>query len=142
MNKAFERNTGTDQDRLNQDPLDQRWIGQAKTLLDQSAQGLDAATLSRLNRVRQAALAHARPHAAPRWFLPTGLASACVLLLAVAAWHVYAPSGNSTRLPVLPVAAASSGGDLDLVSSDDSLELYQNLEFYAWLDAQDQDADG
>ncbi len=118
------------------------WISQAKTLLDQSAQEFDAATLSRLNRARQAALGQARPSAAQRWFLPAGLASACVLLLAVAAWHSYAPPGGMA--PALPLAAAtgSNSGDIDLVSSDDSLELYQNLEFYAWLDAQDQDFDG
>ena len=117
------------------------WVGQAKTLLDQSAEGLDAATLSRLNRVRQAALAQARSRAAQRWFLPAGLASACMLMLAVAAWHSYAPSGVA-RPPALPLTASANGGDIDLVSSDDSLELYQNLEFYAWLDAQDQDFDG
>ena len=118
------------------------WIGQAKTLLDQSAQELDAATLSRLNRVRQAALGQARPRAAQRWFLPAGLASACVLLLAVAAWHLYAPPGGMAPALPLTAAASSNGGDIDLVSGDDSLELYQNLEFYAWLDAQDQDFDG
>jgi hypothetical protein len=115
------------------------WIPRAKTLLDESAAGLDAQTLSRLNRARQAALASVRPRA-QRWFIPTGLASACVLLLAVAAWHTYAPPGSVATTLALPLTAA--GGDIDLVSSDDSLELYQNLEFYAWLDAQDQDSDG
>ena len=119
------------------------WAGRARTLLDESAEGLDAATLSRLNRARQAALAQARPRATHRWFLPAGLASACVLLLAVAAWHAQVPSG-AARLPELPftASASSAGSDIDLVSSDDSLELYQDLEFYAWLDAQDQGSDG
>jgi Protein of unknown function (DUF3619) len=120
------------------------WANRAKTLLDESAEGLDAATLSRLNRARQAAVAQVRPRAAQRWFLPAGLASACVLLLAVAAWHPQVPS-TAARLPELPFAASASatgGGDIDLVSSDDSLELYQDLEFYAWLDAQDQGSDG
>jgi hypothetical protein len=119
------------------------WIGRARTLLDESVDGLDAATLSRLNRARQAALAQVRPRAARRWFLPAGLAGACVLLLAVAAWHSHVP-GAAARLPELPLTAAASpnGSDIDLVSSDDSLELYQDLEFYAWLDAQDQGSDG
>jgi len=119
------------------------WAGRARTLLDESAEGLDAATLSRLNRARQIALAQARPRAAQRWFLPAGLASACVLLLAVAVWHWQVPSG-AARLPELPFAASASaaGSDIDLVSGDDNLELYQDLEFYAWLDAQDQGSDG
>jgi hypothetical protein len=120
----------------------QGWISQTRKLLDESADGLDAATLSQLNRARQAALSSARPRPAQRWFLPAGLVSACVLLLAVAAWHPYAPQGEA-RLPALPLTSgASSTGDIDLVSSDDSLELYQDLEFYAWLDAQDQGSDG
>jgi cytochrome c-type biogenesis protein CcmH/NrfG len=125
------------------DATNRAWLGQAKVLLDQSAQGLDAGTMSRLNRARQAALAGSRPRAARRWFLPAGLASACVLLLAVAAWHSYAPPGM-LRLPALPLTASgnSNSGDIDLVSGDDSLELYQDLEFYAWLDAQDQGSDG
>jgi hypothetical protein len=122
---------------------DHSWIHRTKVLLDESTEGLDAATLSRLNRARQAALARAHPRAVRHWFLPAGLASACVLLLVVAAWHWHAPAG-AARLPELPFTASASpnGGDIDLVSSDDSLELYQDLEFYAWLDAQDQGSDG
>lgn len=137
MNKEF------DNEAVNHAGINHAWVGQAKALLEQSAEGLDAATLSRLNQARQAALAGSRPRSARPWFLPAGLASACMLLLAVAAWHSYAPSGV-TRLPVLPLTATggSNSGDIDLVSGDDSLELYQDLEFYAWLDAQDQGSDG
>jgi hypothetical protein len=122
------------------DPVNRIWIGQARNVLDQSAQGLDAATLSRLNRARHAALAVNRPRTSRPWFLPAGLASACVILLAAVAWRAYAPAG----LPALPLSPATSnnGGDVDLVSSDDSLEMYQDLEFYAWLDAQEQGSDG
>lgn len=116
------------------------WIDQARTLLEESAQALDAATLSRLNRARQAAIAQRRPRATQRWFLPAGLASACVLLLAVATWHSYAPMDTTASgLPF--VTKGASDGDIDLVSGDDSLEFYQDLEFYAWLDAQDQGFD-
>ena len=113
--------------------LDAAWVGQAKAVLDESAEGLDAATLSRLNQARHAALS-GRP-ARQHWFVPAGLASACVLLLAVLTWHAYRPMSSDDA--VFPKAATS--GDIELVSSDDSLEFYQDLEFYAWLDAQDQD---
>ncbi len=125
-------------------PLDQdNWTRRAKTLLDESAEGLDAATLSRLNRARQAALRRVRPRAAQRWFLPAGMASAGVLLFAVVAWHAQGP-GGAGRIQDLPFPASASptSSDIDLVSSDDNLELYQDLEFYAWLDAQDQGSDG
>lgn len=116
------------------------WAHRARKLLDESAEGLDAATLSRLNRARQAALGQVRPRAARRWLLPAGMASACVLLLAVVAWHGRGP-GDAGRIQDLPFPAPTSS-DIDLVSSDDNLELYQDLEFYAWLDAQDQGSDG
>ena len=118
-----------------QHELGAAWVGQAKAVLDQSAEALDAATVSRLNQARHAALAR-RP-ARQHWFLPAGLASACVLLLAVLTWHTYRPGASDDA--VFPKAATS--GDIELVSSDDSLEFYQDLEFYAWLDAQDQDQD-
>jgi len=113
--------------------LEAAWVGQTKAVLDQSAEALDAATVSRLNQARRAALAR-RP-ARQHWFLPAGLASACVLLLAVLTWHAYRPGTSDDA--IFPKAATS--GDIELVSSDDSLEFYQDLEFYAWLDAQDQD---
>jgi len=108
------------------------WLDQATTLLDESAKGLDASTLSRLNRARQAALQQRQR--ARRWALPAGLVSACVLLLALFTWHGYLPSES----PDSPLVSHAEG-DLDLVSSEDSLEFYQDLEFYAWLEAQDQD---
>lgn len=113
------------------------WLAQARTALDESAAALDAATLSRLNRARQAALAQRR--VPRRWLLPAGFASACVLLLAVFASHRYPPAADSAEFPLGAKAAAA--GDIDLVASDDEPEFYQDLEFYAWLDAQDQDQD-
>jgi hypothetical protein len=122
------------------------WLAQARDLLDESAQALDAATLSRLNRARQAALEQRHRRLPRPWFLSAGLASACVLLLAMAVWHVRTPGPVATgpALSSAPAAASSSfsSNDMDMVSSDDSLELYQDLEFYAWLEAQDQDSDG
>ena len=115
----------------------QPWTARAKTLLDESAHGLDAATLSRLNRARQAALTQGRRSMPQRWWLPAGAASACVVLLAAFTWHAYVTSANSQEFPLTAKNAAAS--DMDLVSGDDSLEFYQDLEFYAWLDAQDQD---
>lgn len=115
------------------------WTDQARRLLDDSAQALDGASLSRLNRVRQAALA-ARPAQRRAWlWMPAGLATACALLLAVGVWQARVPSPSG-----IPVQAAASGqavnaGDLDLIASGDSLEMMQDLDFYAWLGSEDGD---
>ncbi|HEX3895662.1 MAG TPA: DUF3619 family protein [Rudaea sp.] len=133
---------------MNDDDDLPNWTPQAKQALDESAQNLDAATLSRLNRARQRALGLARPRRMRSWFVPAGLASACAVLLAVAVvWHRPTAPPNAAD-PFIPgtSAAAPSGGfsasDLDLVSSDDGIEFYQDLDFYAWLDAQGQDNNG
>ena len=112
-----------------------QWTQQAKGLLDESAQNLDAATLSRLNRARQAALAQQRARGSRTWFLPGALASACALLLAVAVWHAPRPADE--------IAQANTVTNIGAGESDaDDEAFYEDLDFYAWLDAQEQDNDG
>ena len=120
---------------------DQPWVGDARTLLDESTQALDAATRSRLNRARQAALAQRRPRwSATAWLPAAGLACSCALLAGVAVWTTLRTPLHDTALPpaVASVPASSAG---DGLIGDDSIEFYQDLEFYAWLDAE-QDGDG
>jgi Protein of unknown function (DUF3619) len=124
------------------------WTEQAKQALDESAVGLDAATLSRLNRARQKAL-ETRSRRFRPWFVPAGVASACAVMLAVAVvWHqrmpIPAAAGTAFTIgtPGAQGNSGFSGNDLDLVSGDDDIELYQDLDFYAWLDAQNPDSNG
>ena len=110
-----------------------QWLQAAKNLLDDSTRHLDATTLSRLNLARQNALAQRRRPAV--WIIPAGLASACALLLALAVWH--------GRVPPAPTDAAAvdvSAGDNEALADDD--EFYEDLDFYAWLDAQNQEPQG
>lgn len=105
------------------------WTDQARDLLETSARDLDAATLSRLNRARQHALAAAAPRAAWRW--PRRLAVAASLLLAVAVWW------PSSMPPSSTASATLSAEDAELLA-DGELEMTDDLEFYAWLDADDE----
>jgi len=119
----------------------QPWIDDARALLDESAQAIDAATLSRLNRARQAALAQRRPRRRAAWWLPAaGLACSGALLLAIVAWAPLRPTHPVDAAPGSGAAVLSA--ETDAVAGDDSFEFYQDLEFYAWLDAQEQDSDG
>ncbi|MGH8040695.1 MAG: hypothetical protein ACREPN_01480 [Rudaea sp.] len=74
-----------------------QWTEQARRLLNASAQSLDAATLSRLNRARQVALAQRTARRRTWVFLPAGLAAACAMLLAVGVWQ--AQRSRSTAAP-------------------------------------------
>jgi hypothetical protein len=114
------------------------WVDRATSLLDESARDLDAATLSRLNRARQTALELARPRRAHSWMLPA-VASACAVLLAVAIWMPQRGTDNARPSP-----SAIGPGATDANGDEVSLDFYQDLEFYAWLDAQaknDKDGD-
>ncbi len=120
----------------------QPWIDDARRLLDESTQTIDAASLSRLNRARQAALALRRPQRRAAWWLPAaGLACSGALLLAIVVWAPLRSMHPVNAAPGANVAVALSA-DGDAVSGDDSIEFYQDLEFYAWLDAQEQESDG
>jgi len=122
---------------MNPSREDEAWIERATALLDRSAENLDAATLSRLNRARQAALAQRR--AAPRhWIWGAGLAGAAAAVFALAL-------GLHHRIdtPHLAPPAPLQAGDIDYLTSDDeTMDLYENLDFYAWLEAHPGDPSG
>jgi hypothetical protein len=101
-------------------------------LLRRNADDIDAATASRLNRARQAALA-AMPRRRRRtpWLVP-GLSTVAVGALAVGLWL---NRGAGPELPAIATPAVESAADMDLLLATDSLEMLEDLEFYAWLDA-------
>lgn len=107
---------------------DQPWLANTVRQLDESARDLDAATLSRLNRARQAALSEVRrKRSAWSMWLP-GLVVAMGLTLAV---------GLLLRPGVTPtVPFVDPAQDFAMLSEADDLDMYEDLEFYAWLDAQ------
>ena len=112
--------------------IDQQMVQQAKDVFDESVDSLDAATLSRLNRGRQAALAQvARPGQEwRRWRPVTGVAAA--VLLAV----ITLRGPGDMEFTVAPAS------DLDILLSEESIEMFEELEFYSWLDMQDPEGDG
>ncbi|HEV7491941.1 MAG TPA: DUF3619 family protein [Rhodanobacteraceae bacterium] len=123
---------------MNQPHEDENWIDRATALLDWSADNLDAATLSRLNRARQAALAQRRV-VTRRWAWSAALAGAAVAVFGVAVGLHHRFDTPATN----PAAASAPAGDIDfLTSDDDALDLYENLDFYAWLEKQGGDPRG
>lgn len=104
---------------------DSPWLANVVQQLDASARDLDAATLSRLNRARQAALAEVRPRR-PWLLLAPMLATAAALALAI---------GLAWRTPE-PLPAEDPAQDFAMLAEGQDLDLYADLEFYAWLDAQ------
>ena len=111
---------------------DEKLAQQAKEAFDRSVDGLDAATLSRLNRGRQAALAELeRPNRQwLRWMPATGVAAAVLLVMIT----FRGPGEIDFINP--PVT------DLEILLSEESIEMLEVLEFYSWLDTQELEGDG
>ena len=105
----------------------------AKALFDASVDSLDAATLSKLNQGRQAALAAAAdaPRLWLRWVPAAGMATAVLVAVLV----VRGPDMDD-----VPFAANPVPGDFELLMGGDSLEMIEELDFYSWIDIAEADA--
>jgi hypothetical protein len=130
----------TDDDKKS---VDERLARDAQRLLRRSAEDLDAATLARLKRARENALAgyEAGKRVSFRfgagWQPALGAAAVCAsALIAVGLWMGRAPAPSSPG-PVPPVSAeADPAADLEVVLADDeNLEMIEDLEFYDWLES-------
>ena len=111
---------------------DEAFNKQAKAGFDESVEQLDAATLSRLNRARHAALAEIQQPTRQwsRWLPASGVAAAVLVAVIV----MPNPAGLDEPLP-------AAGADLELRLGEDSLEMLEDLEFYSWLDVAEQEND-
>ena len=104
-----------------------------KELFDASVDGLDGATVSRLNQGRQRALAELdrdSPHRQwLRWVPVTGVAAAALVAVMV----VNQPG---------PVDEPITATDFEMLIEHEELELLQDLDFYSWLELADAEANG
>lgn len=105
---------------------DSAFAEKAKQLFDESVEGLDGETRSRLNQGRQAALEELKTGKPVwvQWAPAAGVAAAAVV--AVVLW-----TGNPPTDVVTPEASAS---DFEILLTEDSLEMLEDLEFYSWIE--------
>lgn len=136
MNDEHRPADGRREDRDPGDPAAARFARAAGELLRDSADHLDAATRSRLNRARQRALDALPPPrtaAVPRW-VPVAAAAAVAGLAVV----LIRPGADQPPAASVVAESAAAPADLELLlaaGSGDELEMVAELEFYAWLDA-------
>ena len=107
---------------------------QAKELFDDSVERLDAASLSRLNQSRHRALAEMQQSHGKvqwrRWAPVTGVAAAAL----VAVLLVRGPAAVDIS------ESAMTTSDFEMLLQEDSIEMFEDLEFYSLLDAVDVEA--
>jgi hypothetical protein len=115
----------------NDDSNDDLFAARTKKLFDESVQGLDAATQSRLTQSRHRALAEIATGAGfgrwNQWVPLAGVAAAAVF--AVVAWR-----GDPQVDELVP---PTSVADFEILLDQETFEMLQELEFYSWMDIDD-----
>jgi hypothetical protein len=111
---------------MNESPDKDPLLQQLKSTLDQSADALDDATLRELRLARHAAVEASQKRSA--WLLPLGglATAATVAAFSVSLWMASPSPGVNDSLPPLD--------DLALLGDAESLEFYEDLDFYLWLE--------
>jgi ferric-dicitrate binding protein FerR (iron transport regulator) len=113
----------------------------ARALYQEATQRIDPAIAGRLRAARRTALeaasTHASPHYRARVLLPVG-ALAAMALAALMIWQPTPHQANSIQPPAA-MATATDPADSELPPGADKADpgLYQNLDFYSWLAAND-----
>ncbi|PIE41181.1 MAG: hypothetical protein CSA49_04550 [Gammaproteobacteria bacterium] len=111
------------------DPFEEK----VKQALDQSVDEFDQQTLADLNRIRQSALNGRHLKMQPtswRLWAPAGGVAAATLVVAL--WATQFPMIQPSEMPAPDIS------DVELIGSENDLELMQDLEFVAWLMAQEE----
>ena len=110
------------------------FIKQVKSSLDEDTEALDAETLSRLNRSRQAALQQLDKKTSwfrmPTWIPATGGLATVLLLSTILLF----------KAEEIAVVTDDSVVEMEIIAAQDSLELYEQLDFYMWMAEEESSA--
>jgi hypothetical protein len=103
-----------------------QFLQKLQSTLDRSVDELDDDTLRALRKARHKAVAASERR--PAWLMPVGglAMAATVAAFSVSLWMADSQPGVDVQLPPLE--------DLALLGDAESLEFYEDLEFYLWLD--------
>jgi hypothetical protein len=106
---------------------------QTRELFDREVAGLDAATRSKLNRARQRALAELDRPTATLLRGPLPQAAAAAVAVAAIGGLLLLRGGVAPEVATPDFAVVS---DIEILLAEDDLEFLEEIEFYAWLEAQ------
>lgn len=113
---------------MSADNKEQAFIDRSKMLLEKSVAQIDSATRAELRSIRQQAL---QAQHKPAWWLsplPAFAATAAVLVVTVSVWFNQPVENNN----------APAMDDMQLMAAAEDLDFYQELEFYEWLEHEQQ----
>lgn len=110
------------------DAAEAEFLTRMRQQLDRSCDGLDARTVSRLNSIRHTALEHKQKRFSPLWLSFGGMVTATFLVFSLNLTSLQLPgSGASLKEP------ATTLEDIEILTTTESLDFYEEYEFYQWL---------
>ena len=118
---------------MNQQDREQEFLHTIRTALDESLDHIDGHAQSRLRQARSKAL---QTRQRKTWlqafaWLPAGsVAAICVVAIA----SILYLNTSSVSIPV------NGFNDVDLIASGESLEFFEDMEFYEWLALEESSA--
>ncbi len=109
-----------------------KFADKAKSLFDDSVDSLDAASLSTLNQGRHRALEELNAGSSPLWrWAPAAGVTAAVLVAVMV----------TLEEPQVVDTMPTSVADMEILLGEDSIEMLEDLEFYAFIDMLEQEGD-
>ena len=104
-----------------------KFLAGIKQQLDHSCDALDARTVSRLNSIRHTALEHKQKRLNPLWLSFGGMVTATFLVFTLNLSSLQLPgaAGNAEEAATLE--------DIEILTTTESLDFYEEYEFYQWL---------
>ena len=123
---------------MNKQEMDDIFARRARETFLESTGRLDPKVLARLSEARRRAVDLVAEGKAPGrhlgWRIPaSAVALAFVGVIGGALWM-----GGNSPSPATPFSAASS--DAPLMMTQDNLDMYADMDFYQWMETQDQPA--
>ncbi len=119
---------------MNTEEQEKVFLANAKKILDQDTEDLDGATVSRLRQIRYAALEKSETSGFSWWRrlrLPAAALVTASLIAVVTAVQMQTPEELKT---------AHTIEDMEILASNEQLDLYEDFDFYAWLAEEQQNA--
>lgn len=110
---------------------EQKFVERARRSLDARAEALEPHLAERLRTIRRDALVAGRSSAHRGWVPALAAASLAALFVGVMWFGTPAPQPGGA---LLQAGLDSSAVDFELLTRGEELELYEQLDFYYWLE--------
>ena len=125
---------------MNAPETEEAFLAKAREALQASTAALPAEVLARLRESRRLAV-EAASHPGPAWrrhgWVPAGAMAA--VFVAVLGGALWLNGGEPSQAPASNFAAGANE-DLPIVLNNDGLDMYADMDFYQWMETEDQPA--